>query len=121
MKLQYKLLSVLLGISLLYSCSTDEIDPYMGTEYVYFSNQLVNYTFAYNPGSETIDIGFSLKLIGNSTAYDRVVNFEVEDRSANLSDSDFELVPGVFVPECFRIPFISVVIIPKSFSPKKFP
>ncbi|MFV0593950.1 MAG: DUF4843 domain-containing protein [Draconibacterium sp.] len=96
MKLGYKILNLVVATLLLYSCSTDEIKPYQGVEYVYFGNQLVNYSFAYNPGYESIDIGYPVKLIGDSADYDRVVKFEIETRSDNLDNSDFELLPGIF-------------------------
>lgn len=96
MKLQCKLLSLLMMICLLYSCTKDEIDTFQGSECVYFENQWVNYSFAYTPGYDTMDIGFPVKLIGNRVDYDRKVNFEMDTCSGNLEDSDYELLPGVF-------------------------
>ncbi len=96
MKLGYQIINLIVAALLLASCSVDEIDTYDGVEYVYFGNQIVNYSFAYNPGEESMDIGFPVKLIGNSVDYDRKVNFFVEAGTENLEIADFELVPGVF-------------------------
>lgn len=102
MKVLNKILYTIIAVALLSSCAKDDINVFDGDEYVYFNNQLVNYSFAYDPGNETTDIGFPLKLIGNSADYDRLVNFEVADRSENLEDSDFELLDGVFRKDLFE-------------------
>ena len=76
------------------ACSEDQVYTYGRTEYIYFNDLVLNYSFALSPGVSTVDIPLEVKLIGNSVAYDREIVLEIDSMGTNVDNTDFELLPA---------------------------
>lgn len=76
------------------ACSEDSVNTYGETEYIYFENLELNYSFAFDPGVNLKDIPVVVKLIGNSTPYERPIELAIDSTSANVGNTDFELLPA---------------------------
>ncbi len=96
MKAIYYVLNFFSFTFLFLSCSEERIERFAGNNYLYFENQIVNYSFVYNPQLVSLEIPFPVKLIGNSAKYDRKMNVVLDTASENLSGTDYEILSPVF-------------------------
>lgn len=98
--MKYLLLIVsVVVVSLLHSCKIDEIDTYSGQDYIYFAHdgqEILEYSFSFNPGKEVDTIPLVVKLVGTIATQDREIGIYVDTDSTNAVQSDF-LLPSNFV------------------------
>ncbi|WP_257667320.1 DUF4843 domain-containing protein [Parapedobacter tibetensis] len=91
-----------LGLALLClaRCTKDEIDLYGNTDYLCFadstpdvigSTDIIEYSFAFNPGAVHDTIPVFVKLVGNQSPVNRPIALTVDAENTTALEGDFEL------------------------------
>lgn len=89
-----KLNILIASLVLMVGCAKDNIDFYGETEYIFFANtstNVIEYSFAFNPGADQDTIPLVIRLIGLPTSIDRTVSIVVDPDNTSALDSDYDL------------------------------
>lgn len=100
-----KLLITLTVAGLLAGCEKDRIAHYGETEYVYFANassNVVEYSFAFNPGAALDTVPLVVRLIGKPVDQDRTVTLSVDAEHTTALPADYTL-PATAVLRAGRV------------------
>lgn len=86
---------IFLLVSLLWACSTDELDTYNSGRYVYFSEGIagdsIRESFFFYPGETTHEVKFELSFSGIPTQEDMVYQIGIDERyTTAVKGTDFD-------------------------------